>query len=84
MIIRCIVAGENANGEPDLFFTKIETDEPNFNRGWHYEIAEMAAINEGYGEPFVVFDENDSAGNALCGLMQNWDDVPVFNPEGDE
>jgi hypothetical protein len=31
-----------------------------------------------------VFDENDTAGKALVELMQNWDDVPVFNTEGDQ
>jgi hypothetical protein len=62
--IRVIVAGENANGEPDFFFCKVKCSDLEISNGHHYDAAFILARSEGY-EPKIVFDENDHAGKAI-------------------
>ena len=71
-IIKCIVAAHNASGEPDLYFCRVRCTEQQFENGSHYECAESAARENGYGPTAVVFDEADSAGKALLALFA-WD-----------
>lgn len=63
--IMCIVAGTCANGEPDFYFTKITGSEKDIEFGRHLEVAQQAALEHGYEGPFVVFDQDGSAGKAL-------------------
>lgn len=88
--IRCIVAGTDANGGPDLFFVKVqlndETDlseNDDVNTGKHYSAAEKAAENNGYEGPFVAFDEIDHAGNAMLGLFV-WESASIVDLDGNE
>lgn len=60
-----MVAGMNANGEPDFYFVKVQGTNEQIAEGEHYERAEREAEAEGYEGPFVGFDENDSAGAAI-------------------
>lgn len=59
MDIKCVVATYNAAGEPDFYFCKVRCSDPEYNDGDHYGKAIAAALDDGYGEQFVVFDEND-------------------------
>lgn len=59
MLIECVVACRNAEGVSDFYFCKVECSESEYDIGEHYDIAENAALEEGYEGPFVVFDEND-------------------------
>ena len=68
MTLKMIVAGTNANGEPDLFFLRMHCTLEEYNEGEHYEEARRIADIEGYKPPFVPFDENDTAGKALLPL----------------
>jgi hypothetical protein len=76
MTIRCIVAGINSNGEPDLFFVKVSANEPDIHLGLHCDAALYEACQQGYENPMVAFDENDSAGRAMLPLFQ-WDTASV-------
>lgn len=76
MITKCIVAGTNANGEPDLFFVKVETTAEQLTRGEHYDAARAAAKADGYEEPFVAFDELDPAGTNMLPLFV-WESASV-------
>lgn len=64
-ILRIVVAATNANGEPDFFFLKVKCTPNQYDNGDHYEAALDKAEEEDYEGPFVVFDENDSAGKAI-------------------
>lgn len=67
-VVRCIIAALNGNGEPDLFFVKVECSEAQYNDGAHYEAAKKAAAADGY-EPRMAFDESDSGGKAMLPLF---------------
>jgi len=69
MIIRTIIACTNANGEPDLTFVKVTCTQEQFDAGYHYELAEIWALGEGYEGPFVAFDEYDRAGETMLKLF---------------
>jgi len=75
--IKCIVAAENANGVPDLYFVKVQCTDEQYNAGDHYTMATYSAIREGY-EPMLTYDEFDSAGKAMLPLF-NWDSASVVN-----
>lgn len=75
--VKCIVAGINASGEPDLFFTKIICRTQNqIDEGEHYERAVKAANDEGY-EAKLAYDEFDSAGKAMLPLFV-WESASEF------
>ena len=59
MVIKCVVACYNAAGEPDFYFCKVACTQEEYDNGDHYGKAVAAALDAGYGEQFVVFDEND-------------------------
>jgi len=69
--VRCVVACVNANGEPDLFFVRVECTGEEYDHGAHYDCAEDAAKEEGY-EPHLAYDEHDAAGSAMMVLFE-WD-----------
>lgn len=77
MIIRCIVAAINSNGEPDLYFCKVGGTQEQYHEGLHYDTAMEAARNEGY-EPKLVYDEYDNAGKAMLVLF-HWDTTSTIN-----
>ncbi len=76
MIIKCIVACLNSNGERDLYFVKIKCTEEQYNLGQHYEEAQTSAEEEGY-DPALVFDENDPGGRAMLPLFA-WESASVL------
>lgn len=75
-IVKCIVAGVNANGEPDLYFVKVQCSEAEYGEGHHYNKAKESAEGEGY-EPCLAFDEHDVAGNAML-ILFNWDTASII------
>ena len=77
MALKMIVAGTNANGEPDLYFLKIRCTFEEYNEGEHYLLAQRKAEEEGYERPFVVFDEHDSAGKAMLPLF-TWETASEY------
>ena len=79
MNIKCIVACHNSNGEPDLFFVKVEATEDQIENGEHYDRARREAELCGYdaGITSVTFDESDSAGKAMLDLFQ-WDTSSII------
>ena len=79
MIINCIVACRNSNGEPDLFFVKVDCTSDQYNNGEHYDAAKKQAELEGYEAPFVAFDDCDSAGRAMLPLCAYWDTTEIVD-----
>ena len=71
--IRIVVAGTNANGEPDLFFCRVICRQEQYDKGEHYDAAADTAIQNGYESPFVIFDEHDPP-KALFNLFA-WDNA---------
>jgi hypothetical protein len=69
--LRCIVAANNSNGEPDLFFVKVTCSEDDYEHGLHYDAAAEASEQNGY-DPRLSFDERDPAGQAMLHLFE-WD-----------
>jgi hypothetical protein len=59
MDIRCVVACKNASGQPDFFGCTLTATQEEYDNGEHYDAAAVAAEEEGYEGPFVVYDEND-------------------------
>ena len=68
---RMVVAGTNANGEPDLFFCRVICRQEQYDTGDHYDAAADTALLNGYGSPFVIFDEHDPP-KSLFNLF-DWD-----------
>lgn len=59
MKIKCVVACRNAEGVSDFYFCIVECNQEEYDVGKHYDIAENAALENGYEGPFVTYDEND-------------------------
>jgi hypothetical protein len=72
--IKCIVAAHNATGEPDLYFCQVRCTQAQYDNGDHYVRARQAARDDGYEGEMVIFDEFDTAGQAMLGLFC-WDSV---------
>jgi len=68
MIINCVVAAENSNGEPDFYFVKVECSQKQYDEGFHYEVAKAKANMEGY-RAYLAYDQNDTAGKMLSPLF---------------
>jgi hypothetical protein len=82
MIIKCIVAVVNSNGEPDLFFVKVDATQSEIDEGEHYNAAEIYAKDQGH-EPHLAYDENDRAGNAMLPLFV-WETASIVGINGVE
>lgn len=76
---RMAVAATNANGEPDLYFCKVECSTAAHIQGVAYEIARIAAAQHGYSGDMVVFDEYDPP-KALFTLCE-WEKAAAYGPE---
>jgi hypothetical protein len=63
--IRVVVSAINANGDADFYFVKVACTREQFEEGEHYEAAKAQAEAEGYGNPMLAYDEEDSAGRAI-------------------
>lgn len=59
MQIKCVVACNNAAGNPDFYFCTVACTDEQYDAGEHCDVAEHAAREEGYEGPFVVYDEHD-------------------------
>ncbi len=75
MLVKCVVACHNAQGEPDLAFVKVRCTQAQYDEGQHYQAAELWAHQDNYEAPFVVFDENDGP-DALFDLFV-WNSASV-------
>jgi hypothetical protein len=75
MIVKCVIACHNAQGEPDLVFIKVRCMPAQYDEGKHYLAAERWAGQGNYEGPFVVFDEHDGP-SALFDLFV-WDSACV-------
>lgn len=69
MKIKVIVACENASGEPDFHYCTVVCTKEDYEQGFHYQVAEYQAKEEGY-TPFLAYDENDDAGQLLLPLFK--------------
>lgn len=58
MIVNCVVACMTTEGA-DFYFCRVNCSQDEYDRGIHYDMAEMAADEDGYDSPMVTFDEND-------------------------
>lgn len=76
MILRMIVAGTNPNGEPDLFFCKVECSQKDYQEGNHYDAAKRLASDEDWEQPFVAFDEKDAGGKAMLDKF-TWESASI-------
>lgn len=77
MTVRCVVAAINGDGDPDLYFVKVNCTEDQYLLGIHYDAAEFAADREGY-EACLAYDEHDSAGKAMMALF-DWNTASEIN-----
>ena len=81
IMIRCAVACYNAIGNPDLHFVKVRFNShgEDLDNGRHYDAAEQSAKDNGYIAPMVVFDQLDTSGKAIVGILDDWDspDIPT-------
>ena len=77
MIIRCMVAAVNSNGESDFYFVKVECTNEQYELGEHYDTVAKKAEDEGY-EPKLVFDENEYAGQAILDHF-SWDTAETID-----
>jgi len=77
MIVRCMVAAINANGEADFYFVKADCSGCQYDVGEHYDAAENQAIEKGY-EPKLTFDEWDTAGKSILDHFV-WDTATTVN-----
>jgi hypothetical protein len=59
MKVRVIGVATNACGEPDFALFSFETSKRDIHAGAHYDLARDQLAEEGYDEPYVLFDEND-------------------------
>ena len=73
--IRCVIAGRNANGEPDLAFVNVSCTTHERDSGWHYAAARRWATENDFAGPFVVFEENDPP-KPVFNLFE-WDSADV-------
>ena len=73
---RVAVACTNANGSAELFIAEVEATQDQHDLGEHYDMARQMAIDEGYEEPFVCFDQEEIA--ALSSEAREF----VRNPSG--
>jgi hypothetical protein len=73
IVVKCAVAGNNSNGSPDIFFTKIKVTQEDYDNGKHYELALEDADSTSF-DGQTVFDENDD-GRAILQLCV-WDSIP--------
>jgi hypothetical protein len=71
MIIKCIVAAQNSNGESDFYFVKVDCTQEQYDNGEHYSAACDKAEEEGY-DAFLAYDENDVGGKAILDKFA-WD-----------
>jgi hypothetical protein len=76
MKIKTIVACRNANGEPDLYFVKVDCTSKQYENGEHYKAANLQAEREGY-DAYLAYDENDSAGRAMLPLFK-WESATTI------
>lgn len=82
MIVRCVVAAINGDGEPDLYFVKVECSQDQYDTGIHYEAAEEAADKDGY-DPMLAYDEYDPAGTAMMHMFE-WDTASLVSAGNQE
>jgi hypothetical protein len=59
MKIAVITACTYASGGPGFAYSEHEVTQAQYDEGEHYEQASAEALDKGYEEPFVHFDEND-------------------------
>lgn len=57
--IRCAVTCYDASGIPAIFRCTVEVDQEQYALGRHYELAVDKAIDSGYSDCCIVYDEND-------------------------
>jgi len=72
------VACVNSNGESDFFFCKVICTLDEYDSGHHYEKAEQAACDEGYGHPMIAFDEMDPPMKAGLKDLFIWESATIY------
>lgn len=58
-IMRVIAACTNASGQPDFTFVNVDCTMQQLEGAFHYAMAREQLEDDGYEEPFVLFDEGD-------------------------
>lgn len=76
--IKCVVCAMNANGQPDLYFVRVNGTQEQFDEGQHYEAAENDADAQDY-EPKLVYDETDPYSFELLSICPNWRRTTLIN-----
>jgi len=64
MKVTIIAACTNASGEPDFTSVTVDVSKEQYENGEHYDLAGKKLLNNGFDEPFVLFDARDV--KALC------------------
>jgi hypothetical protein len=58
--IKMFVSCRNANGSADMFVCVVEVTQDQFDNGEHYDLACDQAEQNGYEQPFLCYDENET------------------------
>lgn len=59
MLVDCVIACHNAQGDPDLFFCRVECSEEQYARDDHISAAQSYAQQVGWSGPYVTFCPGD-------------------------
>jgi len=77
-LIKCVVAGSNANGEPDFWFVIVRATQQQYDSGEHYKAAKAHADDNGF-ESSLAYDENDPPKPLF--EMFKWDTADTIDVE---
>jgi len=58
--VKCAVACKNSSGSPDFFITTVEVTKNEYALGDHYDKATAKAEEDGYENPFLVYEKADA------------------------
>lgn len=72
--IKMAVFCRDANGEPDIFFCRVETTPQEIDNGDHYIKAIALAVKEGYEDCRLACDVMDKAGAVM--QLCHWETIP--------
>ncbi len=63
------LACTSSDGSPTLVSYEVEVSQEDYDLGYHYDMAEEAAMNDRYEKPFVPFDMAEH-GELLRGVSE--------------
>lgn len=81
--VNCMVAGVDAENNPDFFHIKVLCTQDQYDRKKHIEAAKDVTKEESHITPVLVYDDRSPVGRTLMRLF-DWKDVVTIRLEEDE